>query len=126
MRSFGIFSALLIFLITSCDSTQNEKSAIIPENETIAVVNNKKISLSKFQRRLQRFLLNYRPLLSANEERLNTIKEIVVHQLIEEELMLQEASRKGIRVSQEELETKEVEAITPFQGDQFDRVFKGK
>jgi len=120
----GIISAFLFFLIASCDSMQEEKSAIIPENETIAVVNNKKISLSKFQRRLQRFLLNYRPLLSANEEQLNTIKETVVHQLIKEELMFQEASRRGIRISQEELETTELESITPFQGEQFDRYLR--
>ena len=90
---------------SSCDSGSGRQSAIIPEEETIAVINNRKINLAEFQARLHSFLQHYRELIKTDEELLEEIKIIVINQLIDEELINQEASRKGIQVSEEELES---------------------
>lgn len=88
---------------------------IIPEEETIAVVNNKKISLAEFQGQLQLFQKKYRKF-SSGDVQLKKLKKVVIKQLIENELIKQEAARKGIRVSDDEVESKVVTSLTPYAG----------
>ena len=90
-------------MVAGCEKQTQRPNNIIPEDETIAVVNNKKISLSQFQERLGSFFEQYDDLIVQDEKRINQLKEIVVNQLIDEELLNQEAARKGIQVADEEL-----------------------
>ncbi|MBU2512506.1 SurA N-terminal domain-containing protein [bacterium] len=115
---FPLFLSSLILILTlasSCDKTTKKQSAIIPEEETIAVINNKKITLAKFQARLYSFLQHYRDLITADGNELGEIKSIVINQLINEELINQEASRKGIQVSEEELESIIAESLSSYE-----------
>jgi parvulin-like peptidyl-prolyl isomerase len=81
------------------------EETVIQENDTIAIVNNKRISLTTFQRRLSAFLKQYGYLAIDGRQQLTKVKEIVMNQLVDEELMTQEASRRGIRFSAAEVET---------------------
>jgi len=123
---FPLISCFIMsFLIAqSCDQNQGRQSAIIPEEETIAVINNKKITLASFQEKLYAFLQHYRELITTDEEQLGEIKGIVINQLIEEELIAQEASRKGIQVSEEELESNIAESLTSTAMSNIETYFK--
>lgn len=117
----GMLLLLLVLPgIYGCDQQTDPQTAIIPEEEMIAVVNNKKIPLSKFQKRLHLFLQHYRELIATNEEQMKAIKNIVIQRLIEEELISQEASRKGIQVPDEELESMIAESLSSFERTNFD------
>ncbi len=88
---------------------------IIPEEETIAVVNNKKISLAEFQTSLQLFQKKYKKF-SSGESQLKQLKDVVIKQLIEQELIRQEAARKGIKILEEELDSQVATSLTPYAG----------
>jgi peptidyl-prolyl cis-trans isomerase C len=122
-----IVALVCIFLLNGCEKANEKKSDIIREEETIVVVNNKRISLVRFQRRLSLFLKKYSQLLITDEKQLTQIKDVVINRMIDEELINQEASRKGIKVSDEEIETeiadslaiydKEISGNTPDSSD---------
>lgn len=103
-----------VALLSSCEKETETRSAIIPEEETIVVVNNKRISLARFQRRLNLFLKQYGQLLITDDKQLAKIKDIVINRMIDEELISQEASRKGIKISNEELETEIADTLASF------------
>lgn len=117
-----LFSCLTLFLILfgACDQNTRKQSAIIPEEETIAVINNKKVTLAKFQASLHLFLQRYRGLIGTDENELGEIKNIVINQLINEELIHQEAARKGIQVSEEELESNIAESLSSYEQSNFE------
>jgi parvulin-like peptidyl-prolyl isomerase len=109
---------------SGCESNSKKRTSIVPEEETIAIVNNKKISLAAFHAKLHSVLNRYRQLILTDEKQLSEIKEIVIEQLVDEELLNQEASRKGIRVSDEEMEPIVAESLTPYEGAGFDTQLK--
>ncbi len=117
---FLFWLLLVLTLTSSCDQTSKKQSAIIPEEETIAVINNKKVTLAGFQARLYSFLQHYRELIATDENELGEIKNIVINQLIDEELINQEAARKGIQVSEEELESIMAESLSSYEQSNFD------
>lgn len=124
---FGLFATGLLLLnltLSGCDSTARKQSAIIPEEETIAVVNNKKITLARFQTSLHSFLQHYRELIATDEKQLAEIKNIVINQLIDNELIAQEASRKGIQVTDVEIESIIAESLTSYDRSNFDSFLK--
>lgn len=112
-----IAAAIIITIslfFSSCNSTDEENNSIVSDDETIAIINHVKISLSDFQTRLNNFKQHYQNLLLQDGQRLVKINKIVIDSLIEEELINQEATRKGIKVSDEELESMIGEAISPY------------
>jgi parvulin-like peptidyl-prolyl isomerase len=109
------FSFIFSFSLVSCDKKGEKKLTIIPEKETIAVVNNKKLSLAEFQKQLQLFQKKYRKF-TTGDSHLKMIKAVVIKRLIDHELIKQEAARKGIGVSNEELESKAASLLNPYVG----------
>ncbi|MCP4752826.1 MAG: hypothetical protein GY866_18225 [Proteobacteria bacterium] len=120
-----LVSLLAMSLAGGCDRNSKKRVTIIPEEETIAVVNNKKISLATFNARLHLFLKRYRQFVVTDDKPLGTIKEIVINQLVEEELIGQEASRKGIQVSEEELEAITAEYPLVYEDANIDKLLTG-
>lgn len=114
----------LLLVVSGCNNSSKKQSAIIPEEETIAVINNKKITLARFQQQLHFFIQQYRELITVDEKQLDEIKEIVINQLIDDELMAQEASRKGIHVSREEVETIMAESLSSYEQSNFAMILK--
>jgi len=108
-----LFLCLLSGILPSaCRRETGEKEPITQEEDVIAVVNNKKITLAVFQKRLSAFLKQYGHLVISGEQQLSQIKEIVIAQLIQEELINQEGSRKGIRLTGTEMDETLREALT--------------
>ena len=103
--NYGIVIVVLLsslFLI-SCEQNNRKQTSFTPEEETIAFVNNKKITLATFNTRLHGFLEKYRKFIISDDKRLAEIKEIVINMLIDEELIIQEAARKSIQVPESEI-----------------------
>ena len=118
----GLFS-LMLFL-NSCDQNNRNQTAFIPAEETIAFVNNKKITLATYNTRLLTFLEKYRKFIISDDKRLTEIKEIVINILIDEELIIQEAARKGIQVPEGEILTILNGAVEPNEGVNLDELVK--
>ncbi|MBT4088961.1 MAG: hypothetical protein HN580_23435 [Deltaproteobacteria bacterium] len=112
-----IIALACIFILNGCEKKNEKKSDIIREEETIVVVNSKRISLVRFQRRLSLFLKKYSQLLITDEKQLTQIKDVVINRMIDEELINQEASRKGIKVSDEEIETEIADSLAIYGKD---------
>jgi len=119
IRWLVLITGLFLTLLAGCDGEQKKKQAIISEVESIAVVNNKKIQLTRFQNQLQLFLRQYGQFV-ADGDSLQQVKEAVINQIIEHELIVQEAARKGIKISGEELESQTTESFTPYEDANFE------
>ncbi len=96
MRSKRIIYAVLIGLCTL-------SFARADKGKTVATVNGVKITekqlMSKVNEKLPLITVHQR----ISEKRFNEIQNQILNQLIDEELLVQEAKRRGIRVSHEEL-----------------------
>ncbi len=124
MRLKRIFLfCLSLFLLTACDSAQLERGIGI-EDETIAVVNNKKIPLKRFQTKVQEFVNNYSKLLQQDKEHLPAVKSLVIQRMIEAELIQQEAARRGVQVMDKELQSEVEAALSPYPQAGFERILK--
>lgn len=105
---------ILVIFSSSCTQQEESSNAIVSDDETIAIINHVKLQLSDFQTRLNNFKQRYQNLLLQDQQHLVKVNKIVIDSLIEEELINQEATRKGIKVSNEELENMVGEAISPY------------
>lgn len=105
---------VLALLLSGCEQQKTPQSAIISTDETIVIVNNKRISLASFQHRLSLFLKRYRQFIITDGKQLANIKDIVINQMIDEELISQEAARKGITVSDEEIQTEIADTLANY------------
>jgi peptidyl-prolyl cis-trans isomerase SurA len=85
-RSALLFLSLLVFVVSA---------AAAEKERTLATVNGALVTFSDYRR----FLLKIDP-----SVRTDTVDEAILKKVIEETLILQEASRKGVRVSDEEVE----------------------
>lgn len=115
---------LFVLIVASCDNNFNRNSTIINEEDFIAIVNNKKIPLSLFQSELNAFLQKYRKMIYSDESQLSEIKKLVIENLIESELIIQEANRKGIKVTSEELVNVTAASIAPYQTTNLSRILR--
>jgi len=123
-RPLLVLGILFVLLSNACDLNNKKQTAFIPEEETIAVVNNKKISLATFNAQLQSFLERYRKFIISDDKRLAEIKEIVIEQLIDEELINQEAARKGIQVPEAEIKAILAESVEPYEGSNLNEMLR--
>lgn len=121
IQSFLIILSLVLML-SACTDNNGKSGAIISEEETVAIVNNTKIPLSRFQARYQKFNRQYSKFLLSNEQSVRLIKEKLINQMVEEELLIQEAARRGIQITDEELNTISVSVLRPYPGAKFDRI----
>ena len=110
------FPLLLSFLTAGCEWLGEKNGALPSEEATLAVVNNKTIQLAEFQRNTRRFLARFPMLEDAYRKDPKRIKDLVIERMIDRELMFQEATRKRITFSQEELETLANAALNPYDG----------
>jgi parvulin-like peptidyl-prolyl isomerase len=84
---------------------------------TVAVVNNERIGLEEFQTAYQRFLTRWDAFLQNDAAKKQQIKELVLQEMIDGKLLDQEARRRGIQVSDEELNARVQELVAPLDLD---------
>ena len=120
-----LFAAMLLAAV-GCNRRDSDQFAIISEDSAIATVNNAKIPLSVFQDEFNLFLQRYRQLIHSDEKRLDTVREFVIDRMINDELIMQEATRKGITVVPEELDNLIARSLAPYQNAKLSRILKGQ
>lgn len=108
-RSCGliIISALILAIAAGC---MNSKDASKP----VIIVGSRTITVKEYKEALGRLLPA--ELTDIDGEELKDLKDAVVAQLIEESLLLDEATKLGVTVTDEEI-TREVESIKEASGD---------
>ena len=116
---------MAVLVGSACESGDPAHVAVITEEESIATVNSTQIPLGVFQKELGSFLQRYRQLVDWDERQLGVVRKLVIDRLIKEELIAQEASRKGIQVSPEDLESIKNKSLAPYQGANLSRILKG-
>ncbi|MCH7613107.1 MAG: SurA N-terminal domain-containing protein [Candidatus Marinimicrobia bacterium] len=102
---YGFFAAFLIIFIFLIGCGEDSSSVSSVKGEAfVASVNDKKLTLEEFEKKLnlekKKFRLEGKSSLKAEE--LLWLKTHALNQLIQEELMIQEASKYRIQVSDEE------------------------
>jgi foldase protein PrsA len=90
-----IFSILFIYFYFNI---KKEKTI---DNNTLAIVNNDKITIKEFKKKLNEIKLNY---ISKEKLKAKKIRENILNRLIIEKLIIQEAKNKNIQVSKQNLD----------------------
>lgn len=117
---------IALLLVGGCEQENLSERALILEDETIAVVNSKKLHLKDFQKRLQVFIESYGIPIQKGDKKLSQIKDIVINQMIEEEVLIQEAARKGVMITEKELQSEVEAALSPYPQAGFERLLQQK
>lgn len=87
---------------------------------SIAKVGNEKIATDLFQHRLQQAALQYDPVPLKQAARAQALKTAILNQLIDDTLLLQEAQRRGITLTDEQL----AEALTTYKSQYTEKAFQ--
>ncbi len=95
-RKFQIGLFFLFFSFTGCRSPQ--------PNDILARVSEETILVSEFTQAMRREGEKYGPEVSKDPKRWNEIKQVLLEDLIQKKILLQEAAREGLVVTDEELE----------------------
>ena len=94
----------IAMLTFACQDTQRRDIVSGPGSRAVAVVNNERIGFEEFQNAYQLFLTRWDRFFGNDPEKKLQFREIILDMMIDEKLMDQEARRRGIEVSDGELE----------------------
>ncbi|MBI3397738.1 MAG: peptidylprolyl isomerase [Deltaproteobacteria bacterium] len=117
--SFCLLSTFCILSVVACKKHEEEKKLISPADVVIRI-NDKEITYGGFHDIFKSQFLEGEGAAEIKEEELKDLKKALVNQIIEEELMLEEANRVALTVSEKEF-SKEMEEIKKeYSGDSFE------
>ena len=109
----GILPVLLCAALAGCVRSERRITSGETGPHTIAVVNSERISYDEFQRAYGRFLTRWENLLLPEGTQKREIRELVVQQLVQDKLLDQEARRRGIRLSEQDVRARVQELVAP-------------
>jgi parvulin-like peptidyl-prolyl isomerase len=112
-RMLVLAAALMLgLLLATCQ--RSERTVLSDASvHAIAVVNNERIGYEDFQNAYQLFLTQWDAFIQNDAGKKQQLKEMVLQELIDGKLLDQEARRRGIQVSDEELNARVQELIAP-------------
>lgn len=96
------------------------------QQECVAVVDGKKISLAEFSDRMGKKLALMENASSLNEKQLESLRKDILSDLIDERVMLNRADKLGVAVSDGELKNRIEEIRKDYSENEFDRLFAGR
>jgi len=100
---------LLATLVVGCNSSTKSSSKKIDESEAVAKVNGELISKAKFEKNLQQIKAQYKErygLDFSNKKSagmLASIKKRLLDQMIQEKILMQKATEKGVKVTEKDI-----------------------
>jgi parvulin-like peptidyl-prolyl isomerase len=106
----------LLALLALASACQRSERRIAPEESaphTVAVVNNERIGYEDFQRAYGQFLTHWENLVLPETGQKRDIRELVVRLLVQDKLLDQEARRRGIRLTDQDVRTRVQELVAP-------------
>jgi parvulin-like peptidyl-prolyl isomerase len=80
---------------------------------TVAIVNNERIGYDEYQHAYGQFLAEWENLLTPEAGQKGAIRELVVQKLVQDKLLDQEAQRRGIRLSERDVQVRIQDLIAP-------------
>ena len=123
-RFWLILLACALWLPLSGCNGGDKADAIVSEDETVAVINNSRVSLKAYQTAMRQFMGNYGKIIAGAEQHLPQVRQLVIERLIQEELIRQEAARKGVRVTDQELQAEVSASLEPYPQAGFSRILE--
>ena len=112
----------IVILTAACQDAQRRDIVSGPSSRVVAVVNNERIGFEEFQNAYQLFLTRWDRFFGNDPEKKQQFREIILDMMIDEKLMDQEARRRGIEVSDAELEEKIRHLFAPQDGAELEKV----
>ncbi len=114
-RGAGAWAAAGLLVAVLAGGCQRSERALSADSSVhaIAVVNNERIGFEDFQNAYQLFLTRWDAFIQNNAGKKQEIKELVLQEMIDGKLLDQEARRRGVQVSDEELNARVQELIAP-------------
>jgi parvulin-like peptidyl-prolyl isomerase len=109
----GILLALALALALAGCYRSERAITVASAGQSIAVVNNERIAYEDFENTYQAFLTRWEGFIRNEPAKRQEIKELVLQQMIQDKLLAQEARRKGIALSDEELSSRIADLIAP-------------
>lgn len=114
-----LLTACCLLLFSGCKKQEDENKAVSPK-EAVIKINDREIAYGEFQDIFRRLFLEGDASAETKSEELKNLKMALVNQLIEEELILEEANRLALNVKDSEI-SKEMEDIKKeYTGDSFE------
>jgi parvulin-like peptidyl-prolyl isomerase len=108
-----LLPVLLCAVLAACGRSERRVTLGETGPHTVAVVNNERIGYDEFQRAYGRFLTRWENLLLPEGDQKREIRELVVQQLVQDKLLDQEARRRGISLSEQDVRERVQELVAP-------------
>ncbi|MGH7738593.1 MAG: SurA N-terminal domain-containing protein, partial [bacterium] len=89
----------LVLVLPACNSTLYFKNPPIPPDKTAVLLNGKPISLAEFDTEFRLMAIHYS---AVSETQMRVIKRRLFDQVVDRELILQEARKEGVGLTREE------------------------
>jgi parvulin-like peptidyl-prolyl isomerase len=109
----ALLLALLLAAVAACRPNERRIAVQQTAPNTVAIVNNERIGYDEFQRAYGQFLAHWESLILAEAGQKREIRQLVVQQLVQDKLLDQEARRRGIRVSDQDVRARVQELVAP-------------
>src|SRR3989338_1275039 len=123
---FILYSVFCILLFVGCKGKEEEKIKVVPPTDVVIRICDREINHGEFQDTFKRLFLEGEGAAEVKNEELKNLKIDLVNQLVEEELILEEAKRLAIDVKDNDV-FKEMEEIKKeYDGDTFESTIMNK
>ena len=110
----GLAVWLLLALVLAAGCRRSERAITADSSvSAIATVNTERISYDEFENEVQLFIVRWESFIQNEPARRQQAREVVLQQMIEERLLDQEARRRSVLVSDEEVDARLQELIAP-------------
>lgn len=113
--------AVVLILLGAVAGCQDSERRDVPGGtaaRAIAVVNNERINVEEFLNEHILFFTRWDRFIRNDKDKKKNIKEIILSNMIDEKLLDQEARRRGIKLSVENLEQKLRKLVAPYGDDE--------
>ena len=107
----------LLLLLAGCQSSGRRDQAQETLSRPVAVVNNEKITFEAFQNTYQLFLSRWDTFVGADAARRQEVRRLVLEDMIEEVLLDQEARRRGIQVTEDDVNRETRMMLSSYEKD---------
>jgi len=100
-------------LVAACQRSERRISPGESAPHTVAVVNNERIGYEEFQRAYGQFLTHWEGLVLPEAAQKKEIRELIVQLMIQDKLLDQEARRRGIRLTDQDVRARVQDLVAP-------------
>jgi len=114
LLTLGLGLLLGLLVAAGCQPSERAVRSTLPGGaDAVAVVNNQPIPAGEFEEACRRFLMHWEVLIGDERKQRDQVRSLVLERMIDDVLMDQEAQRRGITVSGQEVQARARELVLP-------------